>query len=105
MAHQLSSSLPSHYRTKVESGIFAQRCQQGIPVDLRRVGMRSTETPYFARRKSRTVRGAYPRTEVELAKGFAHKVKTCYLKGEPRSKALLVEVKTSKGRNKQVNRR
>jgi len=34
--------------------------------------------------------------------GFVRKVKTCYLKGETRLKALLVEVKASKGRKTQA---
>jgi len=60
------------------------------------------KSPYFARRRSRTARGVYPRTKVEPVKGFARKVKTCYLKGEPRSKALLEEVKASKDRKMQA---
>ena len=83
-------------QAKVESGMVPQYYQQDIPVNLRRVGTRSTETPYFVRRRSRTVRGAYPRTKVEPVKGLARKVKTFYLKGEPRLKELLVEVKAEK---------
>ena len=63
--------------------------------------------PYFARRRSRTTKGVFileqrlsqlrdPRTQDK-----AYEVKTCYLKGEPRSKVLLVEINASKGRETQ----
>ena len=52
--------------------------------------------------KSRTTRVANPRIKVEPVKGLACKVQTCYLKGEPRSKALLLEVEADKGRKMQV---
>ena len=74
--------------------------QQDIPVDLRGVGMRSTGS-LTSQKEDKKQQEEFileqSLSQLRRTQDKTYEVKACNLKGEPMSKALLVEVNASKG--------